>query len=89
MKGDKDFYHSPAWRKVRYKALMKHGGRCQACGASPSEGGPMLHVDHIKPRSKHPDLQYSVSNLQVLCLDCNKGKGNWDETDWRPMGVSK
>lgn len=25
-----------------------------------------------------------VSNLQVLCADCNLGKGAWDATDWRP-----
>lgn len=42
-----------------------------------------MHVDHIKPRSKYPHLAYDVNNLQVLCQDCNFGKSNHDETDWR------
>ncbi len=42
-----------------------------------------MHVDHIKPRRKYPELALSRSNLQVLCNLCNHGKGNWDETDWR------
>lgn len=33
-----------------------------------------------------PDLALSMDNLQVLCGDCNHGKGNWDVTDWRPIG---
>ena len=43
-----------------------------------------MNVDHIKPRKKYPELALDKSNLQVLCEECNHGKGNWDETDWRP-----
>jgi 5-methylcytosine-specific restriction endonuclease McrA len=52
------------------------------CGTAPTPGKP-LHVDHIKPRSKYPELEYEISNLQILCDDCNLGKGNRDEIDWR------
>lgn len=78
-----EFYQSDAWRRVRYQALQKHGNSCQCCG---SRAGPavQVHVDHIKPRSKFPELQLELSNLQILCEDCNLGKGNSDETDWRP-----
>jgi 5-methylcytosine-specific restriction endonuclease McrA len=75
------FYDSNEWRKTRYQALKIHGSKCQACK---TEVGPM-HVDHIKPRSKFPELQLEVSNLQILCEACNLGKGNWDETDWRKL----
>lgn len=44
-----------------------------------------MHVDHIKPRSKYPALELVLSNLQVLCEDCNLGKLAHDETDWRPL----
>jgi len=81
-----DFYRSDAWRVVRYKALTAHGGVCQCCGARASLGRP-LHVDHIKPRSLYPDLQLEISNLQVLCDDCNLGKGARDQTDWRPTAA--
>lgn len=43
---------------------------------------PLSH--HIQPRKTHPHLALVLSNLQVLCHDCNHGKGNWDTTDWRP-----
>lgn len=76
------FYRTDAWRKVRYEALVLHGGRCQCCGRSPSDE-IVLHVDHIKPRSRYPKLALEPSNLQVLCDDCNLGKGARDETDWR------
>ena len=33
-----------------------------------------IHVDHIKPKSKHWDLRLDINNLQVLCEDCNFGK---------------
>lgn len=82
------FYTTDAWRKIRYEALVLHGGRCQCCGRSPSDD-IVLHVDHIKARSRYPKLALELSNLQVLCDDCNLGKGARDETDWRgvhPVG---
>ena len=77
-----DFLRSYEWRKVRYIALQKNGRRCQCCGSSP-ETGATLNVDHIKPRKYYPDLALDVDNLQVLCGECNHGKGNWDMTDHR------
>lgn len=76
------FYKSRAWRELRYRVLVKADGRCQCCGTKAVDGG-RLHVDHIKPRSKYPELALEESNLQVLCEDCNMGKSNRDETDWR------
>ena len=80
---EKGFYFTSEWRELRYKALLLHGRKCMCCGAAPPY--VTLHVDHIKPRSKHPELQLDISNLQVLCEDCNLGKSNKDKTDFRPM----
>ena len=77
-----DFYNSREWLAVRYEALKASAGHCGCCGARASEQSP-LHVDHIKPRSKYPELSLTLSNLQVLCKGCNLGKSNTDETDWR------
>lgn len=79
-----EFYASQSWKALRYKALHASNGRCALCGRSAAEHGVVLHVDHIKPRSLHPDLALELTNLQVLCEDCNMGKGNRDDTDWRP-----
>jgi hypothetical protein len=73
------FYKTREWRDVRYKALVKHGKRCQCCNTT--EG--YLHVDHIKPRSLFPELELDLNNLQILCEACNIGKSNTDQTDWR------
>jgi len=76
------FYRSPAWAKARYAALVKANGKCGCCGRT-AQDGVILNVDHIKPVKLYPELALVASNLQVLCGLCNKGKGNWDETDWQ------
>lgn len=80
--GDEAFLLSYEWRRIRMQALKKYGARCQCCGATASDG-VRLHVDHIKPRKLFPALALDIENLQVLCEECNHGKGNWDMTDWR------
>ena len=77
-----EFLQTYAWRTLRYKALKAVNGRCECCGASP-QNGARLNVDHIQPRKRRPDLALDPYNLQVLCDDCNAGKGNWDQSDWR------
>lgn len=84
-----EFYKSWEWRRVRMEALKEHGRACQCCGATPgmkdATGNPVrLCVDHIKPLSKFWHLRLDRSNLQILCDECNMGKGNWDQTDFRP-----
>ncbi len=79
-----DFLHSPEWRRLRMQVITTRGNRCECCGASPRDGVTVINVDHIKPRKLFPELALIESNLQVLCAVCNHGKGNWDQTDWRP-----
>lgn len=74
------FYKSYEWRKVRYGVILKYGRTCMCCGNS----GSTIHVDHIKPLRKFWDLRLEPTNLQILCAECNHGKGSWDQTDWRP-----
>src|SRR3990167_289109 len=79
----KEFLQSDAWYSLRYQALKKYGRRCMCCGATPDDGAK-IHVDHIKPRSKFPDLALELENLQILCKACNFGKSNVDISDFRP-----
>lgn len=71
----KGFYSSREWRALRYQALRASDSTCKCCGAKASDGAK-LHVDHIKPRSKYPELALDLDNLQVLCAECNLGKSN-------------
>lgn len=77
------FYQSREWRALRYQALKKYGGACSACGRSAAKHGVVIHVDHIRPRSKYPHLALRLDNLQLLCHECNLAKGNRDEIKWR------
>jgi 5-methylcytosine-specific restriction endonuclease McrA len=76
------FFESTPWRQLRYLALKNTEGSCQCCGAKASDG-VQIHVDHIFPRSRYPHLELSLDNIQVLCSDCNIGKGDWGTDDWR------
>lgn len=81
-KSSASFYRTDTWKRLRYDALTASDGRCQCCGASAADGAT-LRVDHIQAISVAPHRKADPSNLQVLCNDCNWGKGNRDSTDWR------
>lgn len=76
------FLQSYEWRRIRMQAIKQYGQRCSCCGAT-AKDDVRLHVDHIKPRKLFPNLALDINNLQILCAECNHGKGNWDMTDWR------
>lgn len=76
---NKNFYTSRVWLNLRYRALTKYGRICMLCQTRKGQ----MHVDHIKPRSLYPKLELDFNNLQILCRDCNLGKENKDQTDFR------
>lgn len=84
----RSFYTSERWLRKRESTLRKYGEKCMKCGAKKS-ATVSIHVDHIKPISKYPQLRLNPENLQVLCKTCNHEKSNIDETDWRPESILK
>ncbi|MGI2907442.1 HNH endonuclease [Tolypothrix sp. VBCCA 56010] len=56
---------------VRVSALHTDGYKCVFCGRTTQQA--QLEVDHILPFSKGGSND--ISNLQTLCLNCNRGKG--------------
>ncbi|MER9768967.1 HNH endonuclease [Mesorhizobium sp. M0189] len=75
------------------EVIKDYGKQCQCCGSRPGEttvaGKPVrIVVDHIKPISRYWHLRLTKSNLQILCAECNMGKGTWDETDHRPIAAN-
>lgn len=77
-----EFLKTYEWRRLRKYVLTKYEGKCMCCGKTASED-IYLNVDHILPRKTHPELALVESNLQILCNECNHGKGNWNTSDWR------
>lgn len=62
------------WAAVHAKCK----GVCVSCGVKSTEQG--LDVDHIIPISQGGKTQ--LENLQTLCVKCNRGKRDLDDTDF-------
>jgi 5-methylcytosine-specific restriction endonuclease McrA len=73
------FLSSREWIEARYEILRRYRRECMLCRGTEHR----LHVDHIRPRLKHPELALDPDNLQVLCSLCNRGKGWRYRDDWR------
>ena len=69
-RGKKKKDHIPAG--LRQDVLQRDNFTCRHCGRSAPEF--VMHIDHITPESKGGPTE--LDNLQVLCEDCNMGKGN-------------
>jgi hypothetical protein len=65
------FYNSSDWKEIRSITLKNNENKCILCGSRSN-----LAVDHIKPRSKYPELALDIDNTQILCQSCNSSKGN-------------
>jgi len=61
--------HIPA--SIRVSVFHRDACKCVFCGRSAKK--VQLEVDHIVPFSKGGSND--LSNLQTLCIDCNRGKG--------------
>ncbi|ULN33620.1 HNH endonuclease [Mycolicibacterium smegmatis] len=53
------------------KRLRRLSPFCENCGSTTG-----LSADHIVPASERPDLVYEMANLRVLCMNCNRRRGN-------------
>lgn len=68
-------YSSPEWKILRKQIINSSANICSNCGKRINVPND-LTVDHIKPRSKYPNLSYDINNLTILCRSCNSMKGN-------------
>lgn len=82
IKDASEFYQTKEWKTIRSHILSKYGMKCMCCDRKYPD--VHINVDHIKPVRKYWHLRLNLDNLQILCAPCNKAKGNWDETDFRP-----
>lgn len=71
--GSRSSNRTQRWRDLRQRILQERGLECASCGITP-DSIMHVHIDHIKPKSKYPELEYDESNLQVLCKWCNFAK---------------
>ncbi len=57
------------WKVLRQRALERDDWQCVECHTR-----MRLEVDHIKPVRTHPELAFSLDNLQTLCGQCHARK---------------
>jgi hypothetical protein len=57
---------------VRFDVLKRDGYKCRICGRTAAEGA-RLEIDHVVPVARGGTNE--LTNLQVLCHTCNRGKG--------------
>lgn len=78
------------WRQLQQKILKRDNYKCSVCG------GVARSVDHIKPRSKYPELMWNEDNLVAMCVSHNSSKGsreveayriNWVAEQWFKDGI--
>ncbi len=75
-----NFYRSPEWGVLRdaFLQAQKKVNGWYICGlcSKPIFSETDLTIDHIKPRSKFPNLATEISNLRIACHPCNSSKGD-------------
>ena len=80
------FYDSWSWKmcSYRFRQIWREKCKpiCMCCGVD--QHSRRLDVDHIRPLRHNWSKRSDWNNLQMLCTDCNRGKGSWDATDYRP-----
>jgi 5-methylcytosine-specific restriction endonuclease McrA len=89
MPGD-GFYKTNRWKElVRFmnKNWQARNLPCAWCG-QPITRRDKTIVDHINPRHTHPNLQWVISNLQVVHHRCNTIKGIADRKQITPTEES-
>lgn len=71
--------HYYLWIETRDRWLEQNKApyyNCYICGKVLTRS--QLTLDHIKSRSRNPELRYKLSNLAACCGPCNIAKGSKD-----------
>lgn len=73
-----NFMRSREYKNFRTFVLNRDDNTCVICGIKKTEYNKViLHVDHIKSYSLHPELRICVNNGRTLCIDCHKKTDSW------------
>ena len=77
-----DRFRTTLYYREGARGQVTSGWRCAVCGKNLYRYQD-ASLDHIKPRSKYPELLMTEANLQVLCRPCNSTKSAYDGEDWK------
>jgi 5-methylcytosine-specific restriction protein A len=61
------FYRSQEWTDLRNRVLARDGRRCSVGSLLGGGCSTRLHVHHLQPLGKRPDLALDEKNLVTVC----------------------
>ncbi len=67
------FYTTQRWKELREKVLRRDKYLCVECSRY-GKKTPATVVHHIWERSRFPELEYDINNLECLCNSCHNKK---------------
>lgn len=79
-----DFYASDDYKNLKEILYNTNEKICLKCDSKED-----IQIDHIKPKSKHPEKAFDIFNLQMLCKKCNFEKGSREVSDYRTKAFIK
>lgn len=62
--------------RVRVHYCKQQNKKCAYCRMDISLATSYSHIEHIVPKSLHPEWMYEPLNLCVACANCNSAKNN-------------
>lgn len=62
--------------RVRFHYSKLQNQKCVYCRMDVSKATSYFHIEHIVPKSLHPEWMYEPLNLCVACANCNSAKNN-------------
>lgn len=73
--GDADLLPVRKFVRIHYRPLQ--GKVCYFCKNPLSKKSAMnCQVEHLVPKSTHPEFMFTPKNLCLICCDCNESKGS-------------
>jgi hypothetical protein len=75
-------------QQIRAEVRVKHGNICRICKKKIRNSFDLC-IDHIKPMKHHPQLEFWITNLQVLCRSCNSHKSAYDGWNWEEVVIER
>lgn len=71
MSPDEEWRNNAHRRRKCYAIILAGDPRCAICRQPGADS-----IDHIKPKSKFPELMWDLGNMQPAHRDCNSRKGD-------------
>ena len=71
-------YISLEYKRFRFEMFKRDGFKCVQCNSKET-----IQLDHIKSKSRFPELVMAEWNVRTLCFECHKKTPTWGVGSWK------